>query len=190
MARDPNTTWEMLNVAMSHFQNFISSKQNRYSITFEDLIHVSNFKGGNASITEPAPSLPIKLKKYEEILQEIYSNFSSRSLKELSEQEEAKLIEFCNAFLALTSKQETKIRGFGPSYASALLAAYFMELVPVLDRRILNGARIQVEYNSQKQVKEISKHYPDLIKSCRKELKNRGNLTLRQLDKEWFAKDL
>ena len=190
MARAPITTWEMLNVAMDHFQNFIASKKFRYSLTFEDLIHVSNFKGGNASITEPPQTLPLKLEKYEKILQQISTSFSSKHLIGLDDNEEAKLIVSCSAFLALTSKQETKIRGFGASYASALLAAYFIDLVPVLDRRILNGAKIQVEYDSQKQVKNITRYYPDLIRSCRQELKNRENLTLRQLDKEWFAKDL
>ena len=61
-----------------------------------------------------------------------------------------------------------------------------MDLIPVLDRRILNGAGIQVVYDSQKQVKDIAQHYGDLIKACRSELIKRKNITLRGLDKEWF----
>jgi hypothetical protein len=65
-----------------------------------------------------------------------------------------------------------------------------MDLIPVLDRRILNGAGIKVEYDSQKQVKDIAQHYGSLIKACRSELIKGNNLSLRGLDKEWFTKAL
>jgi len=190
MARNPNTTWEMLNEAMSHFQSYIQSKQDRCSLSFVDLLHVSNFKGGNASITEPISSLPAKLKTYEQKLKDIDAQFGSKKLKNLNEEETKNLILLCNDFSTLATNKETKIRGFGPSYGSALLAAHFMELIPVLDRRILNGAGIKVEYDSQKQVKNISKHFGELIIACQKELESRHSLSLRELDKEWFVKSL
>lgn len=190
MARNPNTTWEMLNEAMFHFQSYIQAKQDRCSLSFVDLLHVSNFKGGNASITEPSSSLPAKLKAYQLKLRDIATQFGSKELKYLDEEETKKLILLCNDFSALATNKDTKIRGFGPSYGSALLAAHFMELIPVLDRRILNGAGIKVEYDSQKQVKNISKHFGELIIACQKELKNRDSLSLRELDKEWFVKSL
>jgi len=190
MARKPITTWEMLDHAMAHYQGHISSKQDRYSLSIVDLLYISNFKGGNASITEPKVTLNNKIAAYEKILVDIANSFNGKKLSELSEQETAGLIGLCDKFCALTQVKETKIRGFGASYASALLAAHFMELIPVLDRRILNGAGIEVEYDSQKQVKEIAQYYGVLIKSCRSELLKREKLTLRILDKEWFIKPL
>jgi hypothetical protein len=190
MARNPNTTWEMLNEAMSHFQIHIGAKKDRCSLTIIDLLHVSNFKGGNASITEPISSLPTKLKAYESKLKEIEEEFGIKKLQELNEDETKKLIKLCDEFCSFALAEKTKIRGLGPSYGSALLAAHFMELVPVLDRRILNGAAVKVKYDSQKQVKNISSHFSELIMTCQKELKKRNGLSLRELDKEWFAKAL
>ena len=190
MARDPNTTWEMLNHAMLHYQTFISNKKSKYSLTIIDLLHVSNFKGGNASITEPEKTLGTKLKSYQDVLKKIDNKFTGKKLSQLNNDETEELIKLCNEVSALTKDSKTKIRGFGPSYASALLAAHFMDLIPVLDRRILNGANIQVTYDKQKQVKNISQYYGQLIKACQSELKKRKNITLRELDKEWFTKTL
>lgn len=190
MARNPETTWEMLNVAMSHFQAHIASKSDRCSLSIIDLLHVSNFKGGNASITEPVQTLPNKLKHYESALKEIQNSFDGKALATVSDDEASKLKQKCSNFLALTECQDSEIRGFGPSYASALLAAYFPNLVPVLDRRALNGAGINVERNSQDQVNNIAKHYGELIDAFRHELKKHSDTTLRQLDKRWFSKPL
>lgn len=190
MAKNPNTTWEMLDHAMQHYQKYISSKENRYSLSIVDLLHVSNFKGGNASITEPLPTLEIKLRSYERILSEIADKFSDKKLAKLSETETLDLINLCNKVTELTKANDTKIRGFGASYASALISAHFMYLVPILDRRILNGAGITVQYDSQKQVKNIAQYYGVLIKACQSELLKQKNLNLRDLDKHWFIKEL
>lgn len=190
MARNPNTTWELLDYAMSHYQTYISNKNQRLALSIVDLLHISNFKGGNASITEPEATLSKKLKKYEAALSGIAKQFNGKALSQLNDQEAAELIGLCKKVTDLTKSDSSKIRGFGVSYASALLSAHFMNLIPVLDRRILNGAGIKVEYDSQKQVKDIAQHYGSLIKACRSELLKRSNLTLRALDKEWFTKAL
>ena len=190
MARSPQTTWELLNNAMEHYQQYIAQKEKRYELCFIDLLFISNFKGGNASITEPIVTLRQKLDKYEVQLKKIEEQYKNKTLQQLGEGELNKLIELCENLLDLTTKQETKIRGFGPSYASALLSAYFINLIPVLDRRILNGAGIEVKYDTQKQVKNIKKHYGNLIRACYKELKKRSGLSLRELDREWFTKSL
>lgn len=190
MARNPKTTWEILDHAMTHYQTYISSKKQRNSLSIVDLLYVSNFKGGNASITEPEATLDDKLKGYESVLSGIADKFSDKKLSQLDDQETVELIGLCEKISDLTKDKNTKIRGFGASYASALLSAHFMDLIPVLDRRILNGAGIEVEYDSQKQVKNIAQYYGKLIIACRSELLKRKNLTLRGLDKEWFTKDL
>ncbi|WP_187409080.1 hypothetical protein [Saccharophagus sp. K07] len=190
MARNPKTTWEMLDHAMAHYQAYISSKNQRFSLSIVDFLHVSNFKGGNASITEPVVTLVEKLESYEKVLIDIDKNFNGKNLRQLSAQETGELISLCKNVTDLTKNNNTKIRGFGASYASALLSAHFMDLIPVLDRRILNGAGIKVEYNRQMQVKNIANYYGDLIKACQTELLKRKNLTLRELDKEWFTKAL
>lgn len=182
--------WEMLNVAMSHYQNHIKEKEDHCSLSIVDLLHVSNFKGGNASITEPVKDLPGKLKKYEQALKDIEQSFRGKSLASLEELDKESLKSHCEKFLSLATASESKIRGFGPSYASALLAAHFIDLIPVLDRRALNGAGISVEKDGQGQVKDISSHYGKLIDAFSKKLKKTPKLTLRELDKKWFSKDL
>lgn len=184
----PVKRWELLNEAMLHFQDYIDSKACRFSLSVIDLIHVSNFKGGNASITEPVSTLPSKLKQYELALKNIDSEFCQKRLAELDEEQVSRLKFLCNECLALTKKQETAIRGMGPSYASALLAAHFLELIPILDRRVLNGLGISVRLNSQGQVKHIEKHFSALVDGIRNMLHLTANKTLRQLDKELFSK--
>ena len=190
MAGNPETRWELLNIAMLHFQQYLNSKEDRLSLSIIDLLHVSNFKGGNASIIEPLETLDDKLTTYETKLRAIDHAFAAKSLRDLDCQETMELIAMCDDVSSFAANKESKIRGFGPSYSSALLFACFPELIPVLDRRILNGANIEVVYNSQKQVKKIEKHYGDLIIVCQLELLNRPLLSLRELDKEYFVREL
>ena len=178
----------MLNVAMSHFQSHITSKPDMCSLSFVDLLHVSNFKGGNASITEPIETLPHKLVYYERAMKLIEQGFRGRSLSSLNNDEKEQLIQLCTEFLSLTEFDDTKIRGFGASYASALLAAHFIDVIPVLDRRALNGAGIQFECDKQKQVKKIAKHFGQLIEAFSQELQRFPNVSLREQDKKWFSK--
>jgi len=190
MARKPETTWEMLNEAMSHFQEHIRNKKFTCKLSLVDLLHVSNFKGGNASITEPIATLPAKLEHYEIALKDIETTFKEKSLSSLTEEELTQLTGRCADFLALTTKPKSKIRGFGPSYASALMAAHFIDLIPVLDRRALNGAGISVKTDSNRQVKNIANHYAELIRAFRSALRLSPEMTLRELDKQWFSKNL
>ncbi len=190
MARNPETTWQMLNEAMRHFQAHIASKRDRYALTIVDLLHVSNFKGGNASITEPIESLPQKLQAYETALRKIDEVFITKQLVSLDDDKTSELKVLCRRFLELTTQQNTEIRGFGPSYASALLAAHFLELIPILDRRALNGAGIRVSKDTQGQVRNIIGHYGELIDAFKTELQRNPGNTLRQVDKRWFSKPL
>jgi hypothetical protein len=190
MAGNPETRWELLNIAMLHFQQYLNSKEDRFSVSIVDLLHVSNFKGGNASITEPLETLDDKLRLYETKLRAINHAFAGKSLRDLDCQETIMLIAMCDDVSSLATNKESKIKGIDPSYSSALLFACFPDLIPVLDRRILNGANIEVTYNSQKQVKNIENHYGDLIIVCQLELINRPLLSLRELDKEYFVKEL
>jgi hypothetical protein len=180
----------MLDVAMTLFQSYIKSKPDRFALSIVDLLHVSNFKGGNASITEHEPGLSTKLESYEAHLRNIDSIVCGRKLGKLGDKLE-KVKECGVNFLHLTSKEaKTRIRGFGPSYASALLYAFFPDVMPVLDRRILNGAGIPARLDLQGQVKEISSYYARLIDAFHKVLSQNEALSLRELDKRWFCMDL
>lgn len=190
MAKNPQTTWEMLNVAMSHFQEHISQKTYRFALSIIDLLHVSNFKGGNASITEPAVGLSGKLTYYETALATLGDEFAEKSLGQLENDELERLKKLCSDFLDLTKAESSRIRGFGPSYASALLAAHFVDLIPVLDRRALNGAEIATQVDGQGQVKNIATHYGGLINAFHQKLNSDPTKSLRQIDKEWFSKPL
>ena len=57
MAGNPETRWKLLNHAMEHYQQYIDQKKNRNDLCFIDLLYISNFKGGNASITESVDTL-------------------------------------------------------------------------------------------------------------------------------------
>lgn len=186
----PSTTWVLLDVALSHFLDHIHAKSDRCSLSIIDLLHVSNFKGGNASITETAAGLSEKLPVYEAAIRGIVESFGGKKLAELNDEKAWELQNRCKAFLALTKDPVHRIRGFGPSYASALLAAHFPGLIPILDRRGLNGAGILVRKDRQGQVKNIESYYPALIDAFRLELQRHPGTEMRQLDKAWFIKPL
>jgi hypothetical protein len=185
--------WDKFDIAMSNFQKHIERKENKFSLSIVDLLHVSNFKGGNGSITEPEEQLPDKLKPYSKKLEEIDKFVDSKKLGKFKKEELPELIKLGVEFLELTEKKETKISGLGASYASALMCAHFLDVLPIIDRRVLNGAEIEgVKYSDKKKtiVKNIISHYGQLIEKFHKELINDSGRSLREQDKFWFSKKI
>jgi hypothetical protein len=45
------TNWENANLAFILYQGYIASKADSYALSATDLMYISNFKGGNASIS-------------------------------------------------------------------------------------------------------------------------------------------
>ncbi len=183
--------WEKSNVAYANYVSYLDRKpeQERFTLTLIDLLYVSNFKAGNASICEDEASVNSKLNAYSEKLAQIFDEFGNRKLQDLSlDLDEVKSLQ-CHAkkFLLLSlPKSKKSVDGFGASYASTLLHFHFRELLPILDRRVLSGAGITVALDSQGQVKQIEQHYPELINRFHEELA-RCNRSVRELDKEWFS---
>lgn len=117
--------------------------------------------------------------------------FGNRNLRDLNEIELKSLQTFCAEFLTLVRRDSLfRIDGFGSSYASGLLHFHFPTLIPILDRRVLNGAGIKVEINAQGQVIDIEQYYPQLIQYFNRELRNKPGINLRALDKELFVKPI
>jgi len=184
--------WKKLRYAYEYATAHIASKKgNIYAINRIDLVLISNFKGGNASIAEPMNQIDVKLIEYSAELSSIGKEFNKGKLQELEESELSKLCNFASRFLNLTLTERTRIDGFGPSYASALLNIYFPNLLPILDRRVLLAAGApSIKLNSQKQVYNIEKHYPWLINYSHDQLKENKKLTMSQMDYELFSKKI
>jgi hypothetical protein len=186
--------WEKARKAYRYAQNYISKKSNKYIVTEIDLVLVSNFKGGSASICEPLDSAQKRLLQYSDKLKEISKLFGAANLSNLSKESVEKLAEKAFAFIHLTKENDAKIDGFGPSYASALLNIYFPELLPIIDRRVLNGAIINgaifedVKVKSG-QVVDIEKYYKDYIVYCHNRLQQALH-SLETLDRELFSIEL
>lgn len=181
--------WKKLRNAYEYATSHILTKKgNIYAIDRIDLVLISNFKGGNASIAEPMNQIEEKLIKYTAELSRIGNEFKKRKLQELDKLELNKLCIFASSFLNLTLTESTRIDGFGPSYASALLNIYFPDLLPILDRRVLLAAGApNIKMNSQLQVDKIEKHYPWLIRYSQKRLQKNRKLTIGQLDCQLFS---
>jgi hypothetical protein len=163
----------------------------RFAIDHIDLVLVSNFKGGNASIAEPLEALEDKLKAYNACLLGIAEGFKEKHLRDLKDPQVLKLCDQAFDFLQLTLSNATKIDGFGPSYASALLNIYFPDLLPILDRRVLLAAGApHVQVNSQRQIRKIEQHYSWLIQETHRRLKRNTKLTMSQLDFDLFSTEL
>ena len=184
--------WKKARNSYEYLQSHIGKKtdNDRYKLSNIDLVLVSNFKGGSATIAEPVNSLECKLKCYEKKLSEIGKCFGDKKLDCLPEEKLKKLIKLAKEFCQLATTKSTKIDGFGPSFATALLNANFPDLLPILDRRGLNGAGFKnIKTNNQGQVKQIESHYPALIEY----FYNRARvdkMSLEKIDKEIFCKKL
>jgi hypothetical protein len=183
------TRWEKSDISYQNYLEYIAKKQNRYELTFIDLLYVSNFKGGNATINEPELAIHKKLASYSEKLRNIEEDFKGMSLAVLTDIQlknlVSKVIEICN----LTCKNsETQIDGFSVSYLSALLQAYFPNLIPILDRRVLINLHLvsESDRNKQDQIKNIQQFYKPLIEKFAIITREKGQ-TLREVDKDLFA---
>ena len=162
-----------------------------YNIDLIDLVLVSNFKGGFASIAEPCKNLDVKLMAYTGGIRAIATDFHGKKLRELDKPQLDRLCCYADKFLRLTLSEGTKIDGFGPSNASALLNIYFPDLLPILDRRVLFGAEIpSIETTTQRQVINIENHYQPLIKYVHSRLSGDDSLSIDCLDRELFSKSL
>lgn len=149
----------------------------RFAIDHIDMVLISNFKGGNASIAEPLEALEEKLKAYNTCLLGIAEGFKGKQLRDLKDAQVLKLCGQAADFLQLTLSNATKIDGFGPSYASSLLNIYFPDLLPILDRRVLLAAGApQVQVNSQGQIRKIEQHHSWLIQETHRRVKRNPNL--------------
>lgn len=79
--------WEKANISYKNYLTYLGRKDGRFKLTLIDLLYVSNFKGGYASIHENESSVNAKLEKYSEHLKEIHNRFGSRRLGDLTTEE-------------------------------------------------------------------------------------------------------
>ncbi len=184
-----HTNWLKSSVALENYSNYIKKKieRQKFDLTLIDLLYISNFKGGNATINEEESIINSKLKAYSNVLIKIDASFDGKFLSKLKEDEVFSLIKLVEEFVFLSKKEETCIDGFKSSYLSALLHSYFPNLIPILDRRLLINLGLVNEeekhLNNQKQVKKIEIHYPKLIKVIYEKSKSKS---IRELDAEFF----
>lgn len=150
--------WNKSNISYNNYLNFISTKSDKFNLTLIDLLYVSNFKGGYATVNEPEEVITEKLVAYGKLFKEINSKFYDRKLCNLDENQTIELINFSEKLIKLTDyKSKNKIDGFSVSFLTTLLHFYFPNLYPILDRRVLNGLKLLTEkdLNSQGQVKNL-----------------------------------
>ena len=186
------TQWTKSAISYKNYQVFIDKKTDKFKLTLIDLLYISNFKGGNATINEPETIIDNKLLFYSQILIDIESKFKNKLLSSLNDTEFEELEKKITLICKLTLKgTKTKIDGFSVSYLSALLSAYFPKLIPILDRRVLINLSLVNEDDVTKngQIKDIQRFYCLLLKEiailCKKE-----NLSIREIDKSLFTSEL
>jgi hypothetical protein len=178
--------WEKSNISYTNYSKYISTKTDKFKLTIIDLLYVSNFKGGNATINEIDETITKKLFTYGQIFKEINGRFNDRNLNSLDNNETIELIEFSDKLIELTNyKSEFKIDGFSVSFLTALLHFYFPNLYPILDRRVLNGLKLisKNDLDKQGQVKNLKDYYKKLILDFKR---MQGNQSIRELDKILF----
>ena len=187
------TLWKKSEKSLENYRNYIKRKgENKFQLSLIDLLYISNFKGGNASIHEEEHFIANKLKQYSCLLLVIEKNFAQNKITDLSQPEVEQLVQYSQEFLNLSKKLETAIDGFKSSFLSALLHAYFPDLFPILDRRVLMNLEIITSkniYDGSGQVKNISQFYPELILKFQERCRAL-NTSVREVDKLYFIKQL
>ncbi len=185
-----STQWKKADVSYQNYTHYIDRKPEKFELTLIDLLYIRNFKGGNASIHEKDILVNNKLKKYSICLKVIHNEFGDKQLRDLSKEELDSLKSKAKSFVDLTLDNNTAIDGLKTSYASTLLHFHFPNLIPILDKRVLNGVGIKVQKNKQGQVINIKRHYPELIDRFYHHLKKNPTKSLRDYDKENFTKTI
>jgi hypothetical protein len=195
--------WERLNVAFGYILDHIVDKEDaddRYALSLQDLLLVTNFKAGNSVIVEPRHSLAEKLQHFSNVLQEIDDRFGLAPLQHMNDADLGNLGMLCNLLMDLNADDDTRIAGFGYSFTSALAAAHFPDLIPVLDRNVLRGANelgAGIDFRMRgTQVLNLQMHYEELIRFCHStltdppaELQDQLPIhSLRDLDKILFCR--
>lgn len=186
------TQWNKSAISYKNYRDFIDKKSERFKISLIDLLYISNFKGGNATINEPESIIENKLVGYGKLLIEINEVFNNKAIAKLNSAKIDNLIIQITSICNLTHKgTSTKIDGFSVSYLSALLNSYFPDLIPILDRRILINLGIVKSDDTDKngQIKNIQRHYGPLVKKV-STLCKKKQISVRELDKILFTTKL
>ncbi len=185
------TRWKNSNISLNNYVIYYKAKSDRFQFTIIDLLYISNFKGGNATVNVEADVLENKLINYSDQFRLIDKEFNDKILAELTELEFEKLVSYVEDTLGLCKNEVTAISGFKYSFLSALLHSHFPNLIPILDRRLLINLGLVESNNLQKsgQVSFIDKFYPALLKEVRT-LSIKDKKSIRDIDKEYFIKDL
>lgn len=184
--------WDRAQSAYDYYAGFISSKSDRYALSVVDLVFVRNFKGGSTIVCEPEASLKSKIQLYENDLRDFakkWANFPS--LGKVSEASYGGLRDDIVAYVSLPMRNRYHIKGFAHSFVSALLHFHFPNLVPILDKRALNGCGIQglkVGYGGN--VTNMVELYPHLIDEFRSKLVADPSASLRSIDRGFFVQKL
>ncbi len=178
--------WDKSEISYTNYANYILTKTDKLKLNFIDLLYVSNFKGGYATINEPEELIIEKLSVYGQLFKEINIKFENKKLNKLDNIEILELTNFSDKLIKLTdAKSVYKIDGFSVSFLTTLLHFYFPNLYPILDRRVLNGLKLITEQDldTQGQVKNLKDFYPKLIVEFVQKTKHK---TIRELDRELF----
>lgn len=190
MPIDPKakSTWLRAENAYQHYRQYMATKSNQFTLSFTDLIYVKNFKGGSSVIGESTTTLKEKLMHYEHAIRSFDAQPESKlTLAQLDDGPYESLRGKMVAFANLPNERNADINGFGVSFASTLLHFHFPHLVPILDRRALNGSLIPgLVVNGDNQVINLLDLYPALINYFRARLREDLSLTLRELDSRLF----
>ena len=184
--------WIKSSISYKNYQEYLGGKNERFNLTLIDLLYIANFKGGNATVNEPVNIIDTKLESYSKVLNTISCKFGDMKLTDLNELELSLLIRYLQKVFKLTDKNcPTNIDGFGISFMSALLHAYFPELIPILDRRIIINLDIpkKEDVNKHGQIKKMDKFIRPVVEKFA-ELCTQRNQSVREVDKYLFTQKL
>ncbi len=188
------SNWNRAQHPYAHYMAYIAAKPtaSKFTLTFADLVFVKNFRGSIATIAEPVATFEAKIAMYEAALRACAGDPAfALTLSTIPAADYSRVRDRIVAFAALPNNPAAKISVFGVESASALLHFHFPNVVPILDKRALNGSNVAgIKVDKYNNVTNLLDLYPTLIDAFRNQLVARPAKTLRDLDYDWFSKEL
>lgn len=180
---------DRIKITYNYCLDYIKSKEDKFSLSLEDLLYLSNFKWWGGTIQEPPLTLKEKLNYFSDKFRTINKIFEQKNLYQLWEDEIQELKRFCDEILLdCLSDSHSKIAWIWASYMSALLHLYFQNLCPIIDRNILLGLDIigKDSIDRQGQVKHIHLFYDSLIQKTYSLQKDNPSRSIKDIDDTYF----
>jgi hypothetical protein len=178
--------------AYAHYQNYIASKNDVYTLSFGDLLYVKNYLGSNSKLTEPPLSCAEKLLNYEDRLRRCAQDEAfNLNMRIINNADYLRVRKRIIEFSTLPLRPEFLIAGFDCLASITLLHFYFPNLVPLIDRdAIARKIYGEIKTNYYGEISDPRSAFLKIIGTYRRVLEGTSSQTTRRPRLQCFGNNI